>query len=69
MEVHPDYLEQVKEIAMQAFTTDVYNYLRVVYGLEFNVPLGIGMKAGTHWGTGKESAFNIWPDGRKEQVK
>lgn len=69
MEVHPDYLEQVQEIAMVAFTTDVYRYLREVYGLEFNVPLGIGMKAGTHWGTGKETAYNIWPDGRKERVK
>lgn len=69
VEVHPDFLEPVKAIAMQAFTTDVYNYLSKVYGMEFNVPLGIGMKAGTHWGTGKESAFNIWPDGRKEQVK
>jgi DNA polymerase I-like protein with 3'-5' exonuclease and polymerase domains len=69
VEVHPDYLEKVKEIAMKAFTTDVYQYLSKVYGIEFNVPLGIGMKAGLNWGTGAESAFNIWPDGRKEQVK
>ncbi len=69
MEVHPDYLEHVQEIAKKAFTMDVYEYLRKVYGIEFNVPLGIGMKAGTHWGTGKETAFNIWPDGREERVK
>jgi hypothetical protein len=68
-EVHPDVLEQVEEIAKQAFTMDVYGYLSRVYGLDFNVPLGIGMKAGTHWGTGKEKSFNIWPDGREERVK
>jgi hypothetical protein len=33
----------------------VYHYLKEVYGVEFNVPLGIGVKIGTpNWGTGKE---------------
>jgi DNA polymerase-1 len=69
-EVHPDYVDEVAAVAKRAFTLDVYNYLQVVYQFEFkHVPLGIGMKAGTHWGSGKESAFNIYADGREEQVK
>lgn len=68
-EIAPDVLDEVEAIAKQAFTLDVYEYLDRVYGIEFNVPLGIGVKVGTHWGTGKEKSFNIWPNGREERVK
>lgn len=68
-EIHPDVVEEVGELAKESFTLKVYNYLEKVYGLKFNVPLGIGMKVGTHWGTGDEKSFNIWPDGREERVK
>jgi len=57
------------DLAKQTFTLDVYNYLDRVYGLDFNVPLGIGLKIGTHWGTGTEMAFNIYKDGREVKVK
>jgi len=54
-EVHPDEHEEFKEYSLHAFTTCVYHYLKEVYGVEFNVPLGIGVKLGEpHWGTGKE---------------
>ena len=33
---------------------DVYSYLDTVYDMKFNVPLGIGHKAGEHWSEGKE---------------
>lgn len=68
-EIHPDVVDEVGALAKKSFTRDVYNYLEKVYGLKFNVPLGIGMKIGTHWGLGDESSFNIWPDGREERVK
>lgn len=68
-EIHPDAVEEVGELAKESFTLRVYEYLEKVYGLKFNVPLGIGMKVGTHWGLGQESSFNIWPDGREERVK
>ncbi len=64
-EIHPDVVEEFKELAQQAFTHDVYNYLDKVYGLQFDrVPLGIGLKIGTHWGTGKEESWDIYRDGR-----
>jgi hypothetical protein len=28
-----------------------------VYGLDFDVPLGVGIHIGTHWGTGEELKF------------
>lgn len=68
-EVHPDYLDRFKELVLKAYTLDVYEYLRRVYGFEMTVPLGVGIKAGSHWGTGKEYSFTIWPDGRERQDK
>jgi DNA polymerase I-like protein with 3'-5' exonuclease and polymerase domains len=54
-EVHPDEHQQFTEYSLHAFTTCVYHYLKEVYGVEFNVPLGIGVKIGTpNWGTGDE---------------
>ncbi len=54
-EVHPDEHQQFRDYSLHAFTTCVYHYLKEVYGVEFNVPLGIGVKIGNpHWGTGHE---------------
>lgn len=43
-------LEQLYEYSNWAFLDAVYAYLELVYGLKFNVPLGLGFAAGTHWG-------------------
>lgn len=68
-EVHPDYVEQLEEIAKQAFAVDVYDYLEKVYGINFDfVPLGVGITVGTHWNEGEEKAFNIYRDGREERT-
>ena len=68
-EIAPDMDETMTALAKQCFTLDVYKYIDIVYGFRFNVPLGTGIKIGTHWGEGPEQAFNIWPDGREEKVK
>ena len=39
-----------QEMSIQAFTKHVYNYLEKVYGMKFNVPLGVGVTVGEHWG-------------------
>ena len=68
-EIHPDYVEQFEEIAKQAFTMDVYNYLEVVYNISFDfVPLGVGITVGDHWNEGQEKAFNIYRDGTVERT-
>jgi DNA polymerase I-like protein with 3'-5' exonuclease and polymerase domains len=69
VEVEPGYEDAFRELAKQAFTTDVYGYLKRVYGMDFHVPLGVGLKVGTHWGTGDEQQWNIYPDGRNVRVK
>jgi hypothetical protein len=53
----------------QAFSHVVYNYLEQVYGMDFRVPLGVGLKYGDHLGEGKEESYNVWKDGREVQVK
>ncbi len=69
-EVHPDHTEDLKRLAKQAYTHDVYNYLSKVYELEFDrVPLGIGLKIGEHWGEGPEEAWDIYRDGREIKRK
>lgn len=49
--------EYIKEAA-QAFTTDVYAYLQLHYGIEFNVPLGCEVVYGDHWGEGTEYVYD-----------
>ena len=60
-EVHPDEVDQWKEIVTLAFTHDVYEYMWKMYSINFVVPLGIGMKLGPHWGEGDEIKSNVEP--------
>ena len=50
-------LEQVYEIGKWCFLWWVYTYLEEVYGIEFNVPLGVGFQAGSHWGEADAPPF------------
>lgn len=64
-EIHPDERELYKEFAVKSFTTDCYSYLKVVYGLEWDVPMAVGIKLGEHWGEGEEEVYEREP-GRSE---
>lgn len=69
-EVHPDAVAPFIELAKQCFTKDVYNYVEVVYGMDFKIPLGVGIKVADHWGDTKdEQAFDIYKDGREVKRK
>ncbi len=61
MEVHKDELEDVRKLSVDCFTHAVYKYLKEVYNMEFNVPLGTGFKAGTHWTEGEEIEEAVEP--------
>jgi hypothetical protein len=68
-EVHPDHIGDFRLLAKQAFTHDVYKYLDTVYGMDFMVPLGVGLKYGEHLGEGTEESYNVWKDGKVVRVK
>jgi DNA polymerase I-like protein with 3'-5' exonuclease and polymerase domains len=61
MEVHPDEKEIITEIGVDSFTHSVYNYLYAVYDIDFNIPLGIGIKYGKHWSEGEEISLQVEP--------
>jgi DNA polymerase I-like protein with 3'-5' exonuclease and polymerase domains len=63
-EVHPEEIQILYKIGLDCFTTKVYNYLYDVYGVEFDVPLGVGYKVGTHWTLGEEIKDQIDPPQR-----
>ena len=58
-ELFPEERELFESLAVQCFTHRVYKYLLDVYKLNFNVPLGVGIKIGTHWGEGKEKKIDV----------
>lgn len=65
-------LDVWKEIARQAFTMDVYAYLRNVYHYDFDlVPLGVGMNYGTHWAdkANAEEEWDVYPTGHMVKRK
>lgn len=48
-EVPPDEIELFQLAAVKSLTEDVYDYLDKCYNVRLTVPLGVGMKFGTHW--------------------
>lgn len=66
-EVHPDAVEPFTALIKRCFTADVYNYLLKVYGFRWDtrIPLGVGLKVGTHWGSGSERSWDIYSDGKE----
>lgn len=52
-----DELEELYEISKWSFLWWVYEFLDKVYGLEFNVPLGVGYQAASHWSGGDALTF------------
>lgn len=66
-EVHPEAIPAFVSVVKRCFTDDVYAYLERVYGMDFRVPLGCGIKIGTHWGSGEEVQFNVWKTGKQQR--
>lgn len=62
-EVGPDVDRRaLYKIIARAFTRDVYDFLELVYGYTFRVPLGCGVKEGPVWGSGKEYKAKMFPE-------
>lgn len=59
IERHPEEKEKLDEIILDGFGNQCYTYLKTIYNVEFNVPLGCGIKAGKCWGIGEEVSHNL----------
>lgn len=68
--------EIITQLGIYCFTMDVYDYLSSVYGLDFNVPLGAGVKIGSRWNApdatevevNVEQDGEIWYKGEREDL-
>lgn len=60
-EINPNEGELCEEIAVKAYTTDVYSYLDQVFGIDFNIQLGVGIKVSKNWGEGEEKKVTVEP--------
>lgn len=63
--IHDSILAEVPENEIDKYkrclidcTVRVTELLRKIYGVDFNVPLGVGVKVAEHWGEGDEEKFN-----------
>lgn len=56
--VHKDALGAFLTQASASFTKDVYEHLSFVYGIEFDVPLGMEAVYGQHWNEGEEFVYD-----------
>lgn len=53
-EVPEGMLSYYSTVLKRAFTEDIYLLIERLYGRKLKVPLGVGIKAGLHWGEGEE---------------
>lgn len=53
-EVRDEIVPAYKQILVDCFTRDIYPMLERLYGMKFDVPLGVGIKSATHWGDTKD---------------
>lgn len=58
-EVPEDELDIFKQLVTDCMTYGVYKYMKRIYGIDWNVPLGVGIKIGKRWSEGDEIKINI----------
>ena len=64
--VRENHVAKFEQLAKRAFTDDVYEYLSLHYGMDFNMPLGCGLTVGLHWGVGDEIKYDDAKRGGKD---
>jgi DNA polymerase I-like protein with 3'-5' exonuclease and polymerase domains len=69
IELAVELVDWLEKAATEAFTMAVYRFLDALYGIKFDLPLGVGIKIGAHLGEGKEKAIDVYPDGRTVKRK
>lgn len=66
-EVHVEDVEEYLALAEKAFLACTYRYLKEVFGVEFTVPLGLGITADKHWGGGEERKVSYGIEDKRAQ--
>ena len=70
-EVHPDEVDEWHEVAKQCLIADCYKVLKDLYGIALTVPLGAGVKLGTHWAVGDEVKYEapkeLWIEAARQE--
>lgn len=51
-------IPEYSRILVKSFTEDIYWLVEKLYGIHMSVPLGVGIKAASHWGEGEEVKHN-----------
>ena len=59
--VHKEDMEAYKKLFGNCFTHDVFKYLKKVYDIDFNVPLGIELVWGKHFGDDGQFEYTVDP--------
>jgi DNA polymerase I-like protein with 3'-5' exonuclease and polymerase domains len=57
VELPEDEVMDFHRLSEQCFLTDVYNYLRNIYDVEFTVPLATGVKTAPRWGVSDDETI------------
>lgn len=52
-----DNLANYVDILVECFTDKIYDMLERLYGIRFSMPLGVAIKAGSHWAEGEERKY------------
>src|SRR5690625_1860323 len=61
IEVKPEEKEALEELVVEVLTTGVFEFLYQNYDMNFWMPLGVGIKTGTHWAEGEETKYKVDP--------
>lgn len=56
-EVILKHLDKYVEELVYSFTSGIYTLLEKLYGISFQIPLGVGVKHSQHWGEGPEQKY------------
>jgi DNA polymerase-1 len=58
LEFDENCLDSLMESVIECYTIDVYRMLRSIYGIKFDIPLGVEWKSAEHWGEGKGALYD-----------
>lgn len=64
-EVKLEHLDVYRKLVARAFTSGVYRWLKSYYGIDFDYPLGVEIKWGSHW-SDPENEGSVYEQAEKE---